>query len=622
MLHGLVEHFFYFVISIQTCIFTVQNLKEMIKKSIYTLLLSLSGFSLLNAQSLTGFPWSKSLQGSSLSATEHIYPATDNTANLNKPQPSAYMVATSFKVDLSFPESGSLTKLDNGAYVWRAQLTVAEAQAIGTYFDKFELPARVALFVSNSNGKHIVGPFTSTDNDESGYLPIEAVQGNNVYLELNIEPGVNFDDIKLHVYKLASYFRGVSELEYYSDDYTYGTIDAWDGYSFETSSKCMINAVCPQSAGYETALNATVKEIISYDEGVGYCSGTMVNRIGNSSASCKKYLLTATHCEGSNSTSSSDAVYKEWQNRFYYQSATCTNPSTAPVSYNITGVNFIARDPYDDAASASDLDADFLLLEILKPAPSFVTANAKLAGFDRNPSHTKAYVSPKKFVYFHHPAGDIKKFSSSKNITDASYYWAADFTEGYGAPGSSGSGMFDNDSRVIGIASVATYGACPDSCKYSARNIYEATETSTKVWYAKVSYCWANTSISSPTDKQMLKPWLDPENTGASNSNPATWKCESTAVNEIILPSFNGDFDIYPNPSNDGIFQMNIRLNEPTQAKVEVYDISGRMVFAKDLGTLHSQIVNLNLSSFTNGMYMIKISNTYGQITKKVIINK
>lgn len=596
----------------------------MIKKSLYLLMLSASAFTMAKAQVVnTGFPWSIN-QSHDLAFTNYSFPATDNTENLNRPQPSAYMVATTFPVDISFPESGILVKNPQGGFVWKVKLKIDEAKAVGTYLDRFNVPKGVSMYVINSNHRHIVGPFTADDVDPSGHLPVEAVQGSEVYLELNIEESVNLSDIDLHVYKLASYFRGVEDLEYYTDDTRYGTIDWYDEAAYETSSKCMINAICPEAAGGEHPRNATVKEVIPSGGGVGYCSGTLVNRIGNTTASCKRYLLTATHCEGTNATSSDATVFKDWITKFNYQTTTCENPAVAPIANNITGVKFLARDPYDDEASASELDADFMLLEIEKPVPSSISGTAKLVGFDRDPDHGRAYLAPKKFRFFHHPAGDVKKYSSTRNIEniDAST-WGAQFQEGYGAPGSSGSGMFDAEGRIMGIASTAYYGdVLHDSCLYSARNILEAGNTSRTVFYAKVSYSWNNPSLSSPTDAQKLAPWLDPSGSTALQSETVNWKCEPVMGVQELETSFDGDFNIYPNPSADGIFQMNIRMNTPSNAVLEVYDITGKKVMGKDLGKLQSQIVNLDLSGMNNGTYMVKIYNPYGQITRKVVIAK
>lgn len=580
-------------------------------------------FNSVSAQSTrTLFPASFNASEQILSAPLHQFPAQDYSDLLAKTD-GAYLVAKTIESSIGFPEAGSMTRLNNGNLVWTVNIKVDESKAIGLYFNQFTLPEGVSMYVYNQNKKQITGPFTFENNDERNVFATEGVQGEEITLELNIDASVDVNAIDLNIYKVASYFRGVEDLAYYTDEFDgYGTFAGEDDWAYNSSSKCMINAMCSNSAGYEIARNATVKEIIpAGTSAIGYCSGTMVNNTGNTAADCKRYLLTATHCEGGNHTGSHSS-FGEWILCFNYQSPNCENPTVAPTSNKITGVKFIARDPYNDAAPASELDADFMLLQVTGLIPS--SWNVSMTGWNRNPSHPLAYVGAKKFVYFHHPAGDIKKYSSSKIISNVDVAtWGAEFVEGYGAPGSSGSGMFNNDQQLIGIASTAIYGAVPhDSCKYSSKGIFEAENTSNRVFYAKMNYSWENPSLSSPTNAQKLSPWLDPIGSGAMSVDAVSSRCEPLTNVETLAPSFNGDFNVYPNPSTDGNFQLNIKMNEASLANIQVIDINGRQVYFKDLGKLQSQIVNLNLTNLANGMYIIKISNEFGQATKKVVINK
>ncbi|RYZ33409.1 MAG: hypothetical protein EOP49_35945, partial [Sphingobacteriales bacterium] len=79
-----------------------------------------------------------------------------------KPQP--YLMALFTASDLRFPESGTFVKTANGHQVWRAQVRVDGAKALGFYYDNFQLPKGVKLYVSNSNGNQILGAYTSSNN--------------------------------------------------------------------------------------------------------------------------------------------------------------------------------------------------------------------------------------------------------------------------------------------------------------------------------------------------------------------------------------------------------------------------------------------------------------------------
>lgn len=597
----------------------------MIRKYLYLASIIFASTNLLNAQTnISQFPSSFNNSVALITPETIHFGASDNTSGLNSTE-GAYKVAKVLGSDISFPSSGILTKLDDGSFAWRVVVKADEAKAVGFYYDAFQLPQGVAMYVYNDNKKHVEGPYTIEHNDEQNVFVTDAIQGETVWLELNIDNGVNLDDIQLHIDKVASYFRGVDELLYYSDEYgEHGTFDYIDDAGYGSSSKCGINANCPTTEGYDIAKNATVKEVIPGEvEGyVGFCTGTMINNSSNAPGSCKKYLLTATHCEGMNVTGVHPS-FGQWLLKFNYQSADCDNPTVAPVSDRLEGVKFLSRDPYNSSASAGELDADFLLLEVRKPISN--AWNVTMAGWNRNPSHQLAYVGDKKFVFFHHPAGDIKKYSSTKNIlNEYTPLWTAIFTEGYGAQGSSGSAMFNNDQHIMGIASTANFGFnVPDSCFATGSGVGTNASTSARVNYAKVSYAWENPSISSPTDAQKLKPWLDPANTGAMSIGAVKANdCTSTSSIDDLSLNFKGDFNIYPNPSSNGIFQMNIRMDEPTAGNVQVVDIAGRPVFNTNVPKLQSQIINLDLNHLANGVYLVKISNQFGQITKKVVINK
>ncbi len=82
------------------------------------------------------------------------------------------------------------------------------------------------------------------------------------------------------------------------------------------------------------------------------------------------------------------------------------------------------------------------------------------------------------------------------------------------------------------------------------------------------------------------------------------------SVEEDILL---GTVSLYPNPSSN-VFQIN-GLQEDSQIKV--YDINGRVI-------LTTVVVNnqpINVSNLQKGLYLVNVSNTKGQTTKKLIIN-
>ncbi len=58
------------------------------------------------------------------------------------------------------------------------------------YYDRFSLPEGVRLFLSNANGRQVLGAYTAANNDAaSGRFANEPVEGSIVNMELNIDAG-------------------------------------------------------------------------------------------------------------------------------------------------------------------------------------------------------------------------------------------------------------------------------------------------------------------------------------------------------------------------------------------------------------------------------------------------
>ncbi|CAM1348017.1 T9SS type A sorting domain-containing protein [Tenacibaculum halocynthiae] len=73
---------------------------------------------------------------------------------------------------------------------------------------------------------------------------------------------------------------------------------------------------------------------------------------------------------------------------------------------------------------------------------------------------------------------------------------------------------------------------------------------------------------------------------------------------------------LFPNPTNSK--NINIKLNKLTgKTNILIYNIIGSVV--KDL-TIENTEKNINLSGFSNGIYLVKITNNNKSITKKLIV--
>jgi PKD repeat protein len=76
---------------------------------------------------------------------------------------------------------------------------------------------------------------------------------------------------------------------------------------------------------------------------------------------------------------------------------------------------------------------------------------------------------------------------------------------------------------------------------------------------------------------------------------------------------------IYPNPSSNGIFNLNLGSTS-SKTTVTVYNIIGKIILTKEISSTNKQVIDL--SDEANGSYFINIKNDNENVTKKLTINK
>jgi hypothetical protein len=78
---------------------------------------------------------------------------------------------------------------------------------------------------------------------------------------------------------------------------------------------------------------------------------------------------------------------------------------------------------------------------------------------------------------------------------------------------------------------------------------------------------------------------------------------------------------LFPNPNN-GSFTLTYDLKTLTEAKLSIYDISGKLVYIKTIDNIDSSI-NINTINLNNGIYFIQLSDTTNLLwTDKLVIQK
>lgn len=588
-----------------------------------------------NAQTYRGgMPWSKQSQYSSLQDQKapRVTVQRPDYEKCKIEDSSAiysYRVGIGSALDLDINNSGVISYLPDGAFVWKLSIEIPDAISNDLVFDKFNLPEGVALYLSNENGKQVEGAFTYLDNADN--YSTASIQGDVVNLELDVPSGVKPADIQLHVSKIIGGYRGglaQAPNAKYGNDVTGAVVPMINNEDF--SDACEINAICPPDGQTYANLKQTVGHIY-YIIGLGAysCTGNLIN---NTAHDCRLLFITASHCESSGAMfDSTTTTFNSWKFYFNYEYPNCTGnvEGSANVSQYLTGAKFLSRSTHDPIVDGEllTLIGDFLLLELKDPLNKLGNDyNAYLGGWDR----TATSPSGTKFIDFSHPQGDPKKqtvftFIQSNgnfNSSTPSTHWSAKMEQGGIEEGSSGSGLFaESTGRMLGPLS-------------GGPSIYTACDTTNghRSLFSKIGRDWDYPEGEDGAYSR-LKDYLDPAGTDAmsmptvkiSSTDDATHPtdCSSTDSPSSAVGSINEldkGIDVYPNPSHGTVY-LQVHLEQSNTLAISVIDITGRKCagYQSD-NKINNTTLKLDLSSLPAGMYLLKIASEKATTTKKVII--
>lgn len=599
-------------------------------KKVFLSLLLIGGMSgYINAQeSVGGLPWSMSRKGAFVNNTVPVLnlPTPDfekakkeDDYNEAIGKPGKYRAALGVKTNINLSNSGNFTYLEDGSIVWRLQVSIPTALAIKIQYEDFWLPEGVTYFVQNGNKNQLIGGFDITSNANSQTMAHDMVQGDVVNLEMNIKPGVDINKIQFQVNDVFGLYRAANSV-----NYTFGDADVKATYGLGQSDTCQININCAQTYSWYLFTSAVAHIWITSGEGGGWCSGTLV---GNTAADCKPYFLTASHCDAENAYSSPH--FRFWEFTFDFRAPLCAGGGKPNTSKLLKGATFQSRSFYTIPAgqSTGPLWGDFLLLRINDANNKLHEWDRYMAGWNRSDTTLGS-----QWIGFHHPSGDVMKFTRFNtaerngkfNTDSAGTHWHARAAVGGIQGGSSGSGLWEgNTGRIIGDLS----GGITPAQQFTCRPNYNYSE------YSKIYHNWENTydvqfyNDSITTANSKLKPFLDPSNTGQmtldmQRVNPSCVLAPftPTAVEDVQI--LENGISLFPNPST-GIVSMTLNLEKSKNLTIEIVNILGQTIskyVIKDAAL--SQKANFDLSSYTNGIYLFKISSENATITKKVIIRK
>ncbi len=359
-----------------------------------------------------------------------------------------YFFGTAQNVNIDIKSKNAI-QVDNGK-LWIWKLSFPDALSLNANFSKFKLGRDAKLFIYSADKTQVLGAFSSINSQDHQTLSTGLIAGSEIVIEY-------FESDK------------TKDSEIILGNVGYGFRDAIgniknDFLKINESSTCNVNVNCIADPSAQVAKRGVAK-ILYQSTGGGYfvCSGALMNN-GNQDGT--PYFLTAFHCYNG-SVPSSYVFY------FNYESATCTNPTSAP-SNSLSG----------STVKAAFSGSDMALMQINNYPPA--NYNVHYLGFDAGGNF------PPTTVGIHHPKGDIKKLSydnaapTAGNVTisgQSAAVWNTRFDSGTTESGSSGSPLFDNSWRVIGqLFGVGWgYGATYDPCNLQGNTQY----------YGRLPVSWA-----------------------------------------------------------------------------------------------------------------------------------
>lgn len=354
--------------------------------------------------------------------------------------------------------TGLWEDLGDGTRVWRLRIRVPGAKHLNLGFGAYHMPPGGRLYLYSPDFSRRIRPFTSADNAPYGELWTPVLRSDTMIVELTI-PASAVSALKLELDSVNVGYRG------------------FDVDPTPLSGSCNIDVVCPQGDPWRAEIPSVA--VISRN-GFLTCTGFLVNSVP---ADKKPYFMTANHCGYTSSNASTLVAY--WN----YETSVCGGFPDGTLDEFSSGSFFRA------ASSPSD----FALLELV--APPDPTYGVAYAGWSR------ASADAQNATTIHHPNVDEKRISFEYQPTTTTSYLGTsvpgdgthirieDWDDGTTEGGSSGSPLFDQNHHVIG----QLHGG------------YASCSSQTSDWYGRFSVSWTGGGTTSSS----LRPWLDPDNTGA-----------------------------------------------------------------------------------------------------------
>ena len=369
-------------------------------------------------------------------------------------------------VDIDIKKVGIKTTLVDGGNLWQLKIHCPDAYSINLIYSNFRLAKGSKFFIYNKDRTMILGAFTpEVSNNPYNEFATDLVQGNTIVLEY-YEPASSDDGI----INISKVIHG------YVNTFSRGLDD---------SAPCNVDVMCPLGNNWTNERRAVT--MILVDNNTAFCSGCLVN---NTSQDLTPYILTARHCffEDNGNTQFRNPATSIF--RFLYWRHNCGS-GNLQIWHSITGATLLAHHV--------DTDMAFLQLNSMPPASWYLY----YAGWDRDANAAQGVTG------IHHPRGDAMKLNYEQHSVVAQMVSVAGFPvpvdswlvphfeEGTVQSGSSGSPLFNQNKRIVGMLSATINCGTDNACACLQNNLFN----NRLGWYGRFHIAWPH-----------ISDWLDPLN--------------------------------------------------------------------------------------------------------------
>ncbi len=382
-----------------------------------------------------------------------------------------------FKTEIDVLTEGEVRRVQDGT-IYRLHIDCPGAKNINFLYNSFFIPVGGQLHIYNGSKTEVIGAFTSKNNTVNRKFATAVINDDRATLEY-FEPADVSDQSQIVISQVAHGYRSF-------------TLNKNNSRDPGDSGACQVDINCsPEGDNWQDEKKGVGRITLN---GSDWCSGCIVR---NTNDDCEPLFLTADHCLPSGADAVSSPDVSGFVFYFNYEFPNCGS-GTANLSESVSGGTILANDS----------PSDFALIELAEnPLDAVPTIDVYFAGWD---ARDQTPVSGG--VGIHHPSGDAKKIATHSQVpvstgwngSNDDSHWTVNWdatTNGHSVTegGSSGSPIFDSNSRILG----QLHGGSSINCSDPPND---------PGVYGKVARSWLNNGVTD--NRRKLQPWLDPGNSG------------------------------------------------------------------------------------------------------------